>query len=238
MKFYILILNLILMAGTVKAIEIEASSSTSGSVSERSGASIGLRSAPQAPTTLRSAPSTSEALRSEPSVSPALRATPFITELEADREAEELRAESIPTGIRSTPEQPSVSVDPSVEEIAEGLRNDSTILLLHIEFEYDSDILTENARSEVAQLAAALLVAGSGPYLIIGNTDTHGPDDYNTRLSIRRAEAVRTELVIEYGFSPEQLQIEGRGKSNPIDFTGTSVGDQRNRRVEVVRLDR
>lgn len=187
MKFYILIVSLILMAGTVKAIEIEAPSSTSGTVPDMLGASIGLRSAPQATTALRSAPTKPEALRSEPSVSPALRTTPSVMELEADRVAEKQRAERNSTGIRSTPEQPSVTVYPSVEEIADGLLNDSTILLLNIEFEYDSDILTEDARSEIAQLAAALLMAGGGPYLIIGNTDTHGPDEYNIRLSIRRA---------------------------------------------------
>lgn len=67
---------------------------------------------------------------------------------------------------------------------------------------------------------------------IIGYTDTSGVAAYNKRLSLRRAEKVKSKLL-ELGLSEERiLDLVGRGESNPIRSNETEEGREGNRRVE------
>lgn len=67
---------------------------------------------------------------------------------------------------------------------------------------------------------------------IIGHTDNIGRESANQKLSEGRAEAVRKELI-ERGITPERIEAEGRGESQPIDTNDTEEGRQNNRRVEI-----
>lgn len=76
---------------------------------------------------------------------------------------------------------------------------------------------------------------------IIGYTDRIGSDQYNQRLSERRANAVKDYLVSK-GIDPMRLHAEGRGKSNPIvscnnaNRTALIACLAPNRRVEVEEI--
>jgi len=67
---------------------------------------------------------------------------------------------------------------------------------------------------------------------ITGHTDNTGSADYNMKLSLRRAEAVRDHLV-GLGIDPNKLEVKGEGMSNPIADNSTEQGRAKNRRVEV-----
>ena len=67
---------------------------------------------------------------------------------------------------------------------------------------------------------------------IIGHTDNVGKDAANQKLSDGRANAVMKDLI-ERGISPDRIQAEGRGESQPIDTNDTEEGRQNNRRVEI-----
>ncbi|UWQ05937.1 OmpA family protein [Aliiroseovarius crassostreae] len=191
---------------------------------------------PTSPGGLRSAPEGAEGLRAAPQAPVVLRSEPELEYLLVAREEEDLSVTCEPTALRIAPERPQLNTSPKVEEIVEGLQNDYPIRLMRIEFEHDSARLTSQAREEVAELAQGLRLAGGGPFLIIGNTDLNGAVEYNRALSLRRAKAVAQELIDRHGFDVDQLRVEGHGEENPIDFTGTAEGDQRNRRVEVKRV--
>jgi outer membrane protein OmpA-like peptidoglycan-associated protein len=66
-----------------------------------------------------------------------------------------------------------------------------------------------------------------------GHTDSVGSDDYNQKLSERRADAVRDYLTSN-GISPVNIQAVGFGKANPVASNDTAAGRQQNRRVEMV----
>jgi len=68
---------------------------------------------------------------------------------------------------------------------------------------------------------------------VIGYADTVGSTEGQDRLSIRRADAVRDELVRE-GIDPSAIKTEGRGKMEPEVLTGDQVKNPRNRRVRIV----
>ena len=67
---------------------------------------------------------------------------------------------------------------------------------------------------------------------IIGHTDNVGKDAANQKLSEGRANAVRDDLI-QRGVTPERIEAEGRGESQPIDTNDTEEGRQNNRRVEI-----
>ncbi len=75
--------------------------------------------------------------------------------------------------------------------------------------------------------------------IIRGYTDSKGTDEYNNRLSQRRAEAVRDKLI-EFGLeSGRVLKTEGMGERNPIapntnkDGSDNPAGRALNRRIEL-----
>lgn len=67
--------------------------------------------------------------------------------------------------------------------------------------------------------------------IISGHTDSTGNDEYNQKLSERRANAVK-DAIIEEGVQAERLQAKGYGESKPIADNATKEGRQENRRVE------
>jgi OOP family OmpA-OmpF porin len=67
---------------------------------------------------------------------------------------------------------------------------------------------------------------------ITGYTDNVGSSDYNKKLSVKRAEAVRDYLV-SLGADANKMEIAGEGMANPIADNATAAGRAKNRRVEV-----
>lgn len=71
---------------------------------------------------------------------------------------------------------------------------------------------------------------------IIGHTDADGDDKSNLELSRRRATAVKNALVSEFGILADNLEVDGKGESVPVDKNTTVEGKANNRRVEFVKL--
>jgi OmpA-OmpF porin, OOP family len=71
---------------------------------------------------------------------------------------------------------------------------------------------------------------------IEGHTDDVGDDASNLALSEKRAGAVRTHLVGQYGIEQARLQVKGFGETKPAASNSTPEGRQNNRRVELVKL--
>ncbi|MHB8875704.1 MAG: OmpA family protein [Myxococcaceae bacterium] len=78
---------------------------------------------------------------------------------------------------------------------------------------------------------ATRLVEFPGAQIIVeGHTDSMGADEYNRKLSERRAAAVRGFLHL----APETSSVKGYGEARPLAPNDTEEGRQRNRRVEIV----
>src|SRR3984957_5465180 len=68
---------------------------------------------------------------------------------------------------------------------------------------------------------------------IDGFTDSVGTDSYNEELSRRRADAVKSALMVR-GIDSSRISTQGYGKAFPVASNSESGGRQLNRRVEVV----
>lgn len=70
-----------------------------------------------------------------------------------------------------------------------------------------------------------------------GHTDSDGDEAHNQELSERRAAAVERYLVERHGVDDARLETAGLGASQPVADNGSAEGKQKNRRVELVRLE-
>ncbi len=100
-------------------------------------------------------------------------------------------------------------------------------------FDWDRADLTDRARQIVAEAAKAATRVQVTRIEVAGHADRTGPDGYNMRLSLRRAQAVSAELV-RLGVPRSSITTQGFGERNPPVQTADGVREPQNRRVEIV----
>lgn len=113
-------------------------------------------------------------------------------------------------------------------------------LPLRIAFDFDRDEPNSDGRKVVEELGRALHdIQRDDPqaaFLIVGNTDERGTDDYNYGLSRRRARAVARVLTSREGIAANSLATKGYGSTRlQIKSAQTEEEHAINRRVEVIR---
>ncbi|WP_376696534.1 OmpA family protein [Wenzhouxiangella sp. EGI_FJ10305] len=104
---------------------------------------------------------------------------------------------------------------------------------LNIAFAFDSAELLPDGLEQIDILGRAMNGERLAPYRfrIIGHTDAVGDAEYNRALSERRARAVRTALIENYGIDADRLLAEGKGETELID--GLPEDAAEHRRVEI-----
>ncbi|MFZ0284010.1 MAG: OmpA family protein [Terriglobales bacterium] len=102
-----------------------------------------------------------------------------------------------------------------------------------VQFGFDKDNLTKDAKDALDQLATN--VANTKGYIITveGGTDSTGSADYNYALSQRRADAVIQYLASQHNVPAYKIYLIGLGKDKPVDSNATREGRAKNRRVDV-----
>jgi OOP family OmpA-OmpF porin len=101
-------------------------------------------------------------------------------------------------------------------------------------FDFDKAVLTPKGQEAIrkyreearAEMNTASLVK------ITGHTDSTGAAEYNQKLSLQRAQAVRDYLV-KLGGNASIMEVAGVGEAKPIADNKTAAGRAQNRRVEV-----
>jgi len=109
------------------------------------------------------------------------------------------------------------------------------IILRGVHFDFDKATLRPDSMPVLRQAAATLMLKENSDVLVVveGHTDGRGTDEYNLKLSLHRAQAVRDELV-NLGVDPTRLSVRGKGKSEPVASNDTDEGRAQNRRVELL----
>lgn len=106
----------------------------------------------------------------------------------------------------------------------------------HVTFAYDSADLQNDSLITLDALGAAL----SDPslkqftFMIAGHTDARGSEDYNQKLSERRAASVARYLAERFKIETGKLVIKGYGKQQLYDPARPE--DLVNRRVQIVNI--
>jgi outer membrane protein OmpA-like peptidoglycan-associated protein len=102
-----------------------------------------------------------------------------------------------------------------------------------VAFDYKSTAIRPDFLPTLERVADVLAKHGDSRVLVVGHTDSVGPDSYNRQLSLARAEAVRDALAT-YGVDPARVRAEGRGESEPRSANDSETGREANRRVEIL----
>ena len=110
------------------------------------------------------------------------------------------------------------------------------VILEGVEFDFDKATLRPVSYTILDDVANSLKDWPEIRVEIQGHTDSVGASDYNHELSHRRAESVRAYLVSK-GISASRLEAKGYGEDSPIADNKTKEGRQRNRRVELHKID-
>jgi OOP family OmpA-OmpF porin len=107
-----------------------------------------------------------------------------------------------------------------------------------IRFENDRDVIRAESEEILREVAAVLERHPEVRRVRVeGHTDSNGSAAHNTRLSDRRASAVRRWLVERGGIDAARLEAQGYGPSRPVADNATDEGRARNRRVELRVLE-
>lgn len=117
-----------------------------------------------------------------------------------------------------------------VERVGEGIlvTFDSGMM-----FGFDSYALSAETRQNLIEMANIMQEYEQTDIVIEGHTDNVGSENYNLRLSQKRAEAVANYLN-QKGVNSFRVKTEGYGENQPINSNETDAQRQKNRRVEVV----
>jgi OOP family OmpA-OmpF porin len=102
-----------------------------------------------------------------------------------------------------------------------------------VQFDFDSSVLKTSAYPVLDQQSAYLKSSGSTIELD-GYASSEGTEAYNAKLSLERANAVKTYLV-NSGVDAGKISVKGLGESNPVASNATEEGRVQNRRVEFKR---
>jgi peptidoglycan-associated lipoprotein len=115
------------------------------------------------------------------------------------------------------------------------LADRATLAADTIHFAYDSSVIRNSEKANLAAVAQALSADPSAKLLIEGNCDERGTEEYNRSLGERRALAAR-EALAKLGVDPMRIVTRSFGKDKPVDPGHDESAWSKNRRDDFVLL--
>lgn len=100
-----------------------------------------------------------------------------------------------------------------------------------IYFDHDKSVIKETYFKYLKEMVYVVNGHHDIRISVTGHTDAVGTDDYNIKLSERRANSIRNYFV-SLGLAPDKLEIDFKGEKNPVANNLTKEGKQKNRRVD------
>ncbi len=102
-----------------------------------------------------------------------------------------------------------------------------------VHFGNDEAYLDDKDKAKLRRLFQSYDIRGAGRVFILGYTDSHGNRQYNYRLSRKRAQSVRREIISAFGIDATIVMALGKGPENPIADNAKANGRALNRRAEI-----
>ncbi|TCB78544.1 outer membrane protein Omp38 [Acinetobacter sp. ANC 4173] len=124
------------------------------------------------------------------------------------------------------PVTPVTPVEPVPEQLTEDLNME-----LRVFFDTNKSNIKDQYKPEIAKVAEKLVEYPNATARIEGHTDNTGPRALNERLSLARANSVKSALVNEYNVDASRLSTQGFAWDQPIADNKTKEGRAMNRRV-------
>lgn len=116
---------------------------------------------------------------------------------------------------------------------ADELRDCGDIVTYELSFAVNSAALKNPDAPVLAALARHLKAESAAKLTITGHTDATGTAEANKKLSLERAQSVKTRLVELAACDPARLRTDGMGPDQPLESNDSPAGRALNRRVEI-----
>jgi len=101
-----------------------------------------------------------------------------------------------------------------------------------IRFQYNTNNFIKEDFKILKSFSDIIMQHPDTKIMITGYTDSDGLQKYNIKLSVFRANIVKS-FLLGRGLSSNQIEIRGLGSINPIKSNNTAKGRKMNRRVEI-----
>ena len=139
----------------------------------------------------------------------------------------------VPT-VLPCPEPAAKKLDPKPIDTGEPPKIESVIKITEkVQFPFDSAKPLPVSGGVLSETLKVLLKHQGWNVEIQGYTSSEGKLAYNTKLSLKRAQAVK-DVLVKGGVPEDRLTVKGFGPANPVASNATEAGRETNRRVEFV----
>jgi outer membrane protein OmpA-like peptidoglycan-associated protein len=101
-----------------------------------------------------------------------------------------------------------------------------------LNFKFESDELTDEARAIVPQIVKLVAQRPVPDVVVVGHTDTMGTPAANYELGMKRAMTVRA-LLVDAGLDPALIEASSLGETDLLVKTPDDTPEPRNRRVDI-----
>jgi outer membrane protein OmpA-like peptidoglycan-associated protein len=101
-----------------------------------------------------------------------------------------------------------------------------------LNFVFNADTLTEESKIAFEGVFEDIKTRPHYDVEVVGHTDTKGTAEYNARLSLQRAERIKTDLIGR-GLVGGRIIATGRGEADLLVATPDETDQPLNRRVEI-----
>jgi outer membrane protein OmpA-like peptidoglycan-associated protein len=109
-------------------------------------------------------------------------------------------------------------------------------LTVSVHFAFDKATIRKSDEKELKKAIAFLKKYPGYKVKLEGHTDAIGTDEYNQRLSERRAAAVKDYLIGKGAVGKDKITAIGHGETRPVASNNTKEGRAKNRRTEILIL--
>jgi OOP family OmpA-OmpF porin len=99
-------------------------------------------------------------------------------------------------------------------------------------FDSDKALLKKEGKAKLDDLSSKVKDLNLEVVIAVGHTDAQGNEEYNQKLSVKRADAVKSYLAGK-GIDAARIYTEGKGKGQPVADNKSEAGRAKNRRVEI-----
>jgi outer membrane protein OmpA-like peptidoglycan-associated protein len=156
-----------------------------------------------------------------------------VSSLKADLEEQKRKA----AAMKEDAEKRFSELNSALIQVSKDARG-TIISMSDILFDVGKATLTQDLKTNLAKIAGILTIYKDANVQVEGHTDNVGGEEYNQKLSEKRASNVMEFLTSPGGIAAARLTSVGYGFTKPIADNATKEGRQKNRRVDLVIMDK
>jgi len=138
--------------------------------------------------------------------------------------------------IVSLPTNNKFDIVVKTKQLLRTIEKDGRVVVDGITFDVGSSKLKHDSTRSIDLMSKILKKHPNFKFSIVGHTDNSGGFNQNIKLSIQRANAVKSVLIDKFGIAENQLIASGVGTLSPVTSNTDRNGRALNRRVELVKL--